>query len=320
MMQEVDKNNGGDILSEKRVSLSHWFISVFVALLCGWFFNRLALDSDLNWTTSMYMKKMAIAGKPEEPRRILLIGGSGVHYSLDAMLLEQETGIFSVNMGLHAGLGLNAILAGVRGEIRKGDIIILIPEYGLLEGEGVGWLSAAYGVAIAHPGIGGVGVKQKAKEILLGCSTNLTSLGKSIWRVLFGIGGKASYAIGERGSAVDFMEGSLLPSNIDEDYMISDHALRELKRFDSDVRDKGAMLLFVLPWFLIKEGDVVSGATLRKAIRVIRTISHVLYDENTLNLQMDSSLFSDSMYHPNPQGRRIATESLVKQLKNAGVP
>lgn len=309
----MSETKGGGETTGKQVHLSCWVVTVFAALFCGWLCNRLALDSDLNWTVSMYWQKMAIAAQLEEPRRLLLLGGSGTHYSLDAMQMEQETGVHCVNMGLHGGLGLNAILAGVQGEVRKGDIVIVIPEYGILGGEGVGWLSGPFGVAISRLGIGGVGARQTVREILLGCSTNLTSFGKSIWRVLFGTAGRASLAVGERGGAVNFMEGAPLPGHITG--KVSAHALGRLQMFDAALREVGATLLFAPPWLLIEDGDAESVAASGKVIEILGTIAPVLYDEKTLNLQTESALFSDTSYHLAPRGRSVATAALAGQLQ-----
>lgn len=58
--------------------------------------------------------------------KIVVVGGSGVAFSLNSSLLEQQFSTFTpVNFGLYAGLGSKAMLELSRPSIRKGDIVVL---------------------------------------------------------------------------------------------------------------------------------------------------------------------------------------------------
>lgn len=61
--------------------------------------------------------------------RIILVGGSNVAFSINSNMLESSFHIPVINMGLHANLGLSFMLNEVEGELRNGDIVIVIPEY-----------------------------------------------------------------------------------------------------------------------------------------------------------------------------------------------
>ena len=64
-----------------------------------------------------------------EGKRIILTGGSSVAFGVDSSLLEdafEEYG--TVNFGMYAGLGTTVMLELSEDEIRKGDVIILMPE------------------------------------------------------------------------------------------------------------------------------------------------------------------------------------------------
>ena len=64
------------------------------------------------------------------PKRLVLIGGSNLAFSLDSERVERETGMTVVNMGLNAGMGLGYALAAVEPSIQNGDVVVLVPEYG----------------------------------------------------------------------------------------------------------------------------------------------------------------------------------------------
>lgn len=62
-------------------------------------------------------------------RRLILVGGSNVAYSLDGALLQKKLDIPTVNMGLHGGLGLRFSLEEIKSLLHAEDIIVAIPEY-----------------------------------------------------------------------------------------------------------------------------------------------------------------------------------------------
>lgn len=65
--------------------------------------------------------------------RILLVGGSSWAFGTKSAVLERATGRPVVNLGVHAGFGLAFMLAQAAEAARGGDLLILAPEYALLE-------------------------------------------------------------------------------------------------------------------------------------------------------------------------------------------
>ena len=64
-----------------------------------------------------------------ESPRIILVGGSNIAFSVDSQKLEKRFGIPVINMGLHAGLGLNFMLNEVKPALKSEDIVVIFPEY-----------------------------------------------------------------------------------------------------------------------------------------------------------------------------------------------
>jgi hypothetical protein len=75
--------------------------------------------------------------------KIVFVGGSNLGFGLDSKRVEDSLHMPVVNMGLHAGLGLKFMIDEVKSSIKKGDIVVLSPEYhhffgtNLLDGEKV---------------------------------------------------------------------------------------------------------------------------------------------------------------------------------------
>ena len=61
--------------------------------------------------------------------KVVLVGGSNLPFGIKSQMIEEAVGKPVVDMGLHAGLGLNFILSEVEKDIHAGDIVIVSPEY-----------------------------------------------------------------------------------------------------------------------------------------------------------------------------------------------
>lgn len=76
-------------------------------------------------------KMLADASRP----RLILVGGSNVAFGFSSELFEEKLACQPINLGLHAGLGLDFPLRLVEEAVRPGDLIIVAPEYSLLTTE-----------------------------------------------------------------------------------------------------------------------------------------------------------------------------------------
>ena len=66
--------------------------------------------------------------------KIVFVGGSNLSHGLDSGRIFDEFNRPVVNMGVHGGLGLAYMINEVKPYIRKNDIIVVVPEYGLFQG------------------------------------------------------------------------------------------------------------------------------------------------------------------------------------------
>ena len=61
--------------------------------------------------------------------KIIFIGGSNLSFGLDSKRISNAFNKPVINMGVHAGMGLEYIVNDVKQYINKGDIVVLMPEY-----------------------------------------------------------------------------------------------------------------------------------------------------------------------------------------------
>lgn len=75
-----------------------------------------------------YKKKCELMRSVPSPR-IILVGGSNLAFGVNSKEIIDSLGIPVVNAGLHAGFGLKFILDNMVKYVRKGDIVVIAPEY-----------------------------------------------------------------------------------------------------------------------------------------------------------------------------------------------
>lgn len=302
---------------KKILQLGSWLAIASLAWGVGYLYNA-RYGGELSWLRMMYEQKMAIAAQVKAPKRILIVGGSGAHYTVDAGLMQQQTGIPTINMATDGPVGLNVILDSVKDAIKPGDTVLLIPEYLiLLDEDGFGDRSGSFGVAIGKPGLGEVPAKTLAQDImLLGTPTLRAATKSSVELINKGrFTGYYSDPITSQGDPTVLkqrLKSAWWQLQIKEP--VSSHALRRIRKFQQEVKAKGATLVLGLSW-IYGSTDPETLSNIRKTAEKLSTVAPVLYDHQSLNVKTDSSIFADTHYHLNASGRRVRTTELVEQLK-----
>jgi hypothetical protein len=80
------------------------------------------------WVRELIVVKQELAAEASDSPRILFLGGSSTLFGIDSKTVEQEVGQTALNMGLHAGLRLEDILAFGSNVARSGDIVVMALE------------------------------------------------------------------------------------------------------------------------------------------------------------------------------------------------
>lgn len=65
--------------------------------------------------------------------RVVFIGGSSMAFGMDSALVAERCGYHPVNMGLLLGIGLEFMLQEVEPFLRRGDVVVVSPEYDAFE-------------------------------------------------------------------------------------------------------------------------------------------------------------------------------------------
>jgi hypothetical protein len=112
-------------------------VALFAAFLLGlmglWLIALQVLPRPVEsrWIDGIYAKKEAVAAGIAGPK-VVIIGGSGTHYSYSARVVSEATGLKAVNLGTHAGLGAEYILHRARASLKPGDTAVIALEHQLV--------------------------------------------------------------------------------------------------------------------------------------------------------------------------------------------
>lgn len=102
-------------------------LSLVLAILVGVLFlvpNKKIPDNSLFANIDKH-QRLSTLNSP----KVILVGGSNWPFGVKSQMIEGALGMPVVDMGLHAGLGMNFILSEVEEDIHEGDLVIVSLEY-----------------------------------------------------------------------------------------------------------------------------------------------------------------------------------------------
>ena len=249
--------------------------------------------------------------------RIIFIGGSNISMSLNSQTIKDSLHLNPVNTGLHAAIGLVYMLDNTVDKVRKGDLIVVVPEYDHLFG------NFAYG-------------SQELLRIVLDVrSTNVSSLRwkqiKNIFEFL------PSYSLSK------FKLSEYFKSRVEPDiYLrtafnqygdcnarhknhppnksvfgritgpVNPEIIEELRNFNRKVTAKGAKMLMSFPAFEERSYDNSAGK-IKEVEKAYRDNGFTVIGNPEI-YRFPNTLMYDTPYHLSDEGVAIRTQMLVKEL------
>ena len=304
---------------------------VLTGLAIGQYDTRLRDD---NYLAAVLEKDRLIRNTPSP--KIILVGGSNLAFGIDSRMLQDSLGLNVVNMGLYAKLGLKYMLAQVRPYIKRGDIVVIVPEYDQFYGDfsnGDNTLNTALLYAPADR-IGDFIRSYSVVDVVL--RPRVENTRRSFLHALAAAAGKEKeffppdtnpvynrrsfneYGdvvshIGKKGMHPDSIFVSHLPPLAD----FNAETIEDLNGIADKAKDEGARAYFMFPSYIDRSYTINVGAIdsltrkLTKGMRipVVGTAADFSYPKN---------LFFDTRYHLNEEGRRLRTLEMVKILRARG--
>lgn len=254
--------------------------------------------------------------------KIILVGGSNLPFGVKSRVLEDAFGMPVVNMGLHAGLGMNFILSEVEKDIHEGDWVIVSLEYhhflseSMFNGEDVlaallfdvnrdciqyvkprQWLALFPGICL-----------YSSKKIV-----NISSQKVDDFEALFTRDSFNEYGDEEAHYGLPSTVHSGEKSALEED--VYERAIRRLVEFRDLVESRGAEFILVACPYPEEQYPLDENA-ISEVDNAVSSAGLSFWVEPQECLFPDSLMFN-SFFHLSGEGADIRTEQLINKLQTA---
>ncbi|MBI3627219.1 MAG: hypothetical protein HY220_00505 [Candidatus Sungbacteria bacterium] len=301
-------------------------LGIFLGLLSLAVFLISAIGHDSNSAAAVILDKHALLAGAPSPK-IILVGGSNITYGIDSLRIERDVGRPVVNMGYSLGVGLRFALEEVKPDLKKGDAVLVIPEYeqfqDLFEGNGAILDLVQYDPSLARHITSWRQVREMVKYFPNFLQNNFKrgmveplfrrfglTIGKSerrYYRSDFNAAGDlVGYLKDPRSDSIDI-------SRLNPGY-INPAAIEALSNFTAFAKQKGAPVVFIFPSYSTpayqENKDTVNA--IYKKLQQIRDL--VIPDSPSDFIFSTGQLF-DSSYHLVGAGREDRTSRIIAKLK-----
>ncbi len=294
--------------------------------------RRHARASDNSYIAAILEKDQLIRNTPSP--RIVLVGGSNLAFGIDSRLIEDSLRMPVVNMGLYAKLGLRYMLAQAKPYVRRGDVIIVVPEYDQFYGDfangdntlntallytptdRVGDFIKSYSVidVLVRPRV------ENARESLLRGIASLLGRENQFFppdtnpvynRRSFNQYGDAISHLGKKSMNPDSIFVKPLPPM----KQFNRKTLDDLSSLDEKARAEGAHAYFMFPSY-IDRSYTMNVAAIDSLSAKLRQRTTMAIVGTPRDFVYPGRLFFDTRYHLNGEGRELRTLQLLKLLQS----
>lgn len=273
---------------------------------------------------SVYVKQQLVQDTPGE--RILVVGGSSVPYSIRCEQVAEAAGMPCIALGATAYLGLEYYLALIDDELHPGDIVILAPEFAMLQNAvsySTTWMAvenspsllAALPVSYWPGMVSSYYTYSRQKLDLLRQKGAPTATAQEQY---------AAFGFGPWGDIVTERE-SILESGYDknniltlDDSSLSDDVVKAVRRFAKKAQKAGATV--VLTWAPFDTLAYTGTAQQLEEFQVqLESRTGLAYVGRLTDCMLPAELFYDSNNHLTSEGAELRTRMLLDDLAESGV-
>ncbi len=267
--------------------------------------------------------------------RVIFVGGSGIYSALDSELIERRLGRPVRNVGLWAGFGITAVLREIRPYLRPGDVVVLVPEYGMIYDDHLDasrkWIftlspirnfRALYGGSLADARSFALDfislIRYKVEAIPYAAREAIRLRDPGI----FTAGGYVDYRkfFNAHGDSYRIFPAAASPDRIahrNEDYFsvasYREQSLVNVNEFCRDERSRGVETLLVFPAYPREEYEQFQGG-LRQYEARLRTELACPILGTPRDFLYPYLLFTDTIHHLGIEGKRRRSERLAELL------
>lgn len=293
-----------------------FFLPIVIFLLMG-----ILLPTTPRASKSLLMaevdKNLLLKNSPSP--RIIFVGGSNLCFGLNSQMIKDSLLLNPINTSIHASIGLKYMIDNTLKYVKKGDIVVLVPEYGHF------YRSLYFGTEELMRTILDVNLSN-IQYLNLEQLINITpflpkySLSKIKPSEYLNIQEDDIYSVHSFNQFGDtYTHWTKQKQNFPTENALSGEFNQEIINyflyFNREITRKGAILLVSFPSFQDKSFD--------RSFEQIKKIEHELTKTNLMVLgtpekyKMADSLMFNTPYHLNKIGVDYRTSILIQDIKNS---
>lgn len=273
---------------------------------------------------SVYVKQQLVQDTPGE--RILVVGGSSVPYSIQCEQVAEAVEMPCIALGATAYLGLEYYLALIDDELHPGDIVILAPEFAMLQNAvsySTTWMAvenspsllAALPVSYWPGMVSSYYTYSRQKLDLLRQKGAPTTTAQEQY---------TAFGFGPWGDIVTERE-SMLENGYDknniltlDDSSLSDEVVKAVRRFAKKAQKAGATV--VLTWAPFDTLAYTGTAQQLEEFQTqLESRTGLPYVGCLTECMLPAELFYDSNNHLTTEGAELRTRMLLDDLAESGI-
>lgn len=304
---------------KKLLSSLFLFVAIFLIVIVLILLCSPVTPMRKNNMLNAIMQKDSMMENTPSPR-LIIIGGSNVTFGFNSQIIKDSLHLNSINAGLHAGIGIIYSMNQAKPHLRKGDILIISPEYNQFYG------NVGYG-------------SQELLHVLFDVSlSNLRYLDLSNYKAFVGYlyyyirsktyiheyttytkpiySDKAFNQYGDACLHWDTERRIFTPMQSTGGVLNLD-VLQKMKAFINDVEQKGVVVYVAYPGI-----QDISFDFMKSDIKQMQQL-YEEYGFKTLGtpekFSMPDSLMFDTPFHLSKGGADLRTKLLIEDLKAVGV-
>ncbi len=251
-----------------------------------------------------------------DSNRLILVGGSNLAFGLNSALIESKLPVEVANLGLHAGLSLTFMINEVNHLMKKGDIVILNPEYPLYldsfdpDIDLIQFASELYPATKAYYSFTPKELlESKYERFRKYFQPDAYRVDSVFNRLLFNKYGDNTGHLNKKPSAqlIDRKPINLIEMG---------KAISVLKDFSEKCKAEGVQVFISYPpypksEYVGKNKERIDALDLK----LRNQLPDISFLDKPSDYTFEDSLFYDTIYHLNKKGREIRTNMLIDDLK-----
>lgn len=254
-------------------------------------------------------------------RKIILIGGSNLHYGMNSQMLQDSLKMPVVNMGIQGSMGLHYMFDEVKDRVQKGDIIILFPEHSHFYSIDTNGEVALFKLLSVYPhGVRHLNIKQIFNSFLFvgpAIKSNLKDMQEWYFSLLRGKKKQSIYEqtnhfgdyYGHKGKTTVYKKSIINFSNQE----ISENTINVLQYIEEYLKEKEAHLMLGFAPIAKSESDS------KFFEKIENSIPNKIILGNIEEVILPDSMFFDSGHHLLYKYRDLRTTILLENIRKNNI-